>query len=511
MDQVTSVREKPRQGWAGLWNISFGFFGIQIGFALQNANMSRVFQSLGASLDDLPALWIAAPLTGLLVQPIVGFLSDRTWLGRLGRRRPYFLAGAILAALSLFIMPLSEALLMAAVLLWLLDASLNISMEPFRAFVGDMLRKDQHTAGYAVQTAFIGAGAVVGSIFPWLLEQLGVANEVAGGGVPDTVRWSFWFGGGALFLAVLWTVLTTEEYAPDQLTAYGEDASHGGGEDTVRALASRTFGGSLAWVAAGLAVLAAVAALDLEKEVYLLGALLVGYGALSALAIGSARHGRGSNMLSSIVGDFSGMPTVMKRLALAQFFSWSALFIMWINTTPVVAQRFFGSPDPASAGYQEAGNWVGVLFAVYNGVAAVAALAILPALARRIGKVRTHVACLLCGAAGYASFFLFTDPDQLLIAEVGIGIAWASILAMPYAILASSLPQRKLGIYMGLFNIFIVVPQLLVATVMGSITKAFFPDRPIYTMAFAAGTMVLAALATLRVREETDGGQAERL
>jgi maltose/moltooligosaccharide transporter len=511
MDQVAGVREKPRQGWAGLWNISFGFFGIQIGFALQNANMSRVFQSLGASLDDLPALWIAAPLTGLLIQPIVGFLSDRTWLGRLGRRRPYFLAGAILAALALFIMPLSEALLMAAVLLWLLDASLNISMEPFRAFVGDMLRKDQHTAGYAVQTAFIGAGAVVGSIFPWLLEQLGVANQAAGGGVPDTVRWSFWFGGAALFLAVLWTVLTTKEYAPDQLAAYGEDASHGGSEDTIRALASRSFASSLGWAAAGVAVLAAVAALDLEKEVYLLGALLVAYGALSALAIASARRGRGSNMLSSIVGDFAGMPTIMKRLALAQFFSWSALFIMWINTTPVVAQRFFGSPDPASAGYQDAGNWVGVLFAVYNGVAAVAALALLPTLASRLGKVRTHVACLLCGAAGYASFFLFTDPQQLLLAEIGIGIAWASILAMPYAILASSLPQRKLGIYMGLFNIFIVVPQLLVATIMGSITKAFFPDQPIYTMAFAAGTMVLAALATLRVREETDGERAEWL
>ena len=511
MDQVTGVREKPRQGWAGLWNISFGFFGIQIGFALQNANMSRVFQSLGASLDDLPALWIAAPLTGLLVQPIVGFLSDRTWLGRLGRRRPYFLAGAILAALSLFIMPLSEALLLAAVLLWVLDASLNISMEPFRAFVGDMLRKDQHTAGYAVQTAFIGAGAVVGSIFPWLLEQLGVSNDAAGSAIPDTVRWSFWFGGAALFLAVLWTVLTTREYAPDQLTAYGEEASPPGTDDTIRALASRTFGSSLAWAAVGAAVLAAVAALELEKEVYLLGALLVAYGALSALAIASARRGRGTNMLASIVGDFAGMPTIMKRLALAQFFSWSALFIMWINTTPVVAQRFFASPDPASAGYQDAGNWVGVLFAVYNGVAAVAALTLLPLLAKRLGKVKTHAVGLLCGAAGFASFFLFRDPQQLLIAEVGIGIAWASILAMPYAILASSLPQRKLGIYMGLFNIFIVVPQLLVATVMGSITKAFFPDQPIYTMAFAAGTMVLAALATMRVREETEGGRAERL
>lgn len=500
---------KPRQSWAGLWNISFGFFGIQIGFALQNANMSRIFQSLGSSLDDLPALWIAAPLTGLLVQPVVGFLSDRTWLGRLGRRRPYFLAGAVLAALSLFIMPLSEVLLLAAVLLWLLDASLNISMEPFRAFVGDMLGKDQHTAGYAVQTAFIGAGAVVGSIFPWLLEHIGVANVAPAGGIPDTVKWSFWFGGAALFLAVLWTVLNTREYSPEELARFGGEAEHADGDTTIRALAARSYLSSLVWAAAGVAVILAVAEFGLEKEVYLLGGLLIAYGAASAIAISLAKGGRGTNMLSTIVGDFSGMPAVMKRLAVAQFFSWSALFIMWINTTPVVAQNFFNAPDPASAGYQEAGNWVGVLFAVYNGVAAVAALTLLPLLARRIGKVRTHIVGLLCGAAGFLSFFLLSDPEHLLFAEVGIGIAWASILAMPYAILASNLPQRKLGIYMGLFNVFIVVPQLLVATVMGSIMKAFFPGEPIWTMAAAALVMVLAALAMLRVRADEPAAMAD--
>jgi maltose/moltooligosaccharide transporter len=217
--------EKPRQGFWGLWNISFGFFGIQIGFALQNANMSRVFQSLGSNLDDLPALWIAAPLTGLLVQPIIGHMSDKTWFGKLGRRRPYFLAGAILAALSLLIMPEAPGLLFAAIMLWVLDASLNISMEPFRAFVGDMLRKDQHSAGYAVQTAFIGAGAVVGSIFPWALEHLGVSNEAASGAIPDTVRYAFWFGGVTLFLAVLWTVMTTKEYSPDEMRAFDGGAN----------------------------------------------------------------------------------------------------------------------------------------------------------------------------------------------------------------------------------------------------------------------------------------------
>src|SRR5918997_206006 len=269
-----AAREKPRQSWAGLWNISFGFFGIQIGFALQNANMSRIFQSLGSSVDALPALWVAAPLTGLLVQPIVGFLSDKTWLGRLGRRRPYFLAGALLAALSLFIMPLSNVLLLAAVLLWTLDASLNISMEPFRAFVGDMLRKDQHTAGYAVQTAFIGAGAVVGSIFPWLLDSIGVSNEVPGGGIPDTVRYSFWFGGAALFLAVLWTIVSTKEYAPDEMERFTESVDHPDSPETMRALAARGLGGSLLWIGAGALVVLSVAQLGLEKEVYLLGGLL---------------------------------------------------------------------------------------------------------------------------------------------------------------------------------------------------------------------------------------------
>lgn len=489
---------KPRQGWAGLFNISFGFFGIQIGFALQNANMSRVFQSLGSSLDDLPALWVAAPLTGLLVQPVIGHLSDRTWLGRMGRRRPYFLAGAVLAALALVLMPLSGALLMAATLLWMLDASLNVSMEPFRAFVGDMLDKDQHTAGYAVQTAFIGAGAVAGSLFPWLLDHFGVANQVVGGGIPDTVRYSFWAGGIALFLAVLWTVLTTREYSPQELAGYGEQAVQDTSADTA-ALAARSMVAPLRWVAAGLLLAFFTSERGLEKEVYLLAALLCGYGLVSLAAIALARAGRPASMLTSIVGDFSGMPEIMKRLALVQFFSWSALFIMWINTTPVVAQEFFASPDPASAGYQDGGNWVGVLFSVYNGVAAIAALALLPWLSRRLGKARTHMVCLLAGAAGYASFFLITDPQWLLLSEVGIGIAWASILAMPYAILASSLPQSKLGITMGLFNVFIVVPQLLVATAMGSIMKAWFPGEPIWTMAFAAGTLVIAALAMLRV------------
>ena len=495
------MHQRPRQSAFGLWNISFGFFGIQIGFALQNANMSRIFQTLSPQdpdiLNKLPALWAAAPLTGLLVQPVIGHMSDRTWLGRLGRRRPYFIAGALLATLALLAMPLAPALLFAAILLWMLDASLNVSMEPFRAFVGDMLPGDQHAAGYAVQTAFIGAGAVVGSIFPRLLEALGVANTAPPGVIPPTVRDSFWFGGAALLIAVGWTVLTTREYPP------AENFARNGALEEKHALARLAAlprATALAWIAAGLIVIALVQPLALRQEIYLLGALLVGYGSASLIVVSRARAGRGSAMLGAIVGDFSGMPPLMKRLALVQFFSWSALFIMWINTTPVVAGHWFGATDPTSAAFQRAANWVDVLFATYNGVAALAALLLLPRLARALGKARAHGFALLGGAAGYASFFLIRDPQWLLLSEVGIGVAWASILAMPYAILASSLPSEKLGIYMGLFNVFVVVPQLLVATVMGSIAERFFPGQPLYTMGFASAVMLLAALASLRVR-----------
>lgn len=503
MQQAQSA-QKPKQGWAGLWNISFGFFGIQIGFALQNANMSRVFQSLGSSIDDLPALWVAAPLTGLLVQPIVGHLSDRTWLGRLGRRRPYFLAGAILAATALIAMPASSSLLMAALLLWMLDASLNISMEPFRAFVGDMLDKTQHTSGFAVQTAFIGTGAVIGSLFPYALDMMGISNIASPGALPDTVRYSFRIGGVVMLAAVVWTVLSTREYSPQQFIAFGGEPRSDTGAATQASLAARHPLAGLWWMVAGTAIAVAVRLWNLEKELYLLAGLLAAYGLCIIIAVRMAQKGRSAAMLSAIVGDFSGMPPLMKQLAFVQFFSWSALFIMWINTTPVVAQVVFGATDPGSSAYQQAGNWVGVLFSVYNGVAALAALVVLPRLSARLGKARTHALCLTAGALGFTGFMVLHNPDALLVCEVGIGIAWASILAMPYAMLASSLPQAKLGIYMGLFNVFVVLPQLLVATVMGSIMKAFFPGEPVWTMAFAALTLLVAALAALRLGKSVD-------
>jgi maltose/moltooligosaccharide transporter len=486
--------DKPRQGFWGLWNISFGFFGIQIGFALQNANVSRIFQSLGTAVDDLAFLWIAAPLTGLLVQPVIGHYSDRTW-GRLGRRRPYFLAGAILATIALIAMPNARVLWVAAVLLWMLDGSLNIAMEPFRAFVGDMLDRSQRTPGYAFQTGFIGAGAVVGSLAPIILTDVfHVANSAPGGGVPPSVLYGFYIGALALFVAVAWTVVTTREYSPAQMAAFTDveaEVIHAPRAGATARLAP-------VWIALGAAIVAAVSRFELDKPVYLLGAGLIAFGGALLVSAALVRSGRGGNVLSQIVGDLAAMPETMRRLALVQVFTWSALFIMWIYTTPIVTSRVFGAPDPASASYNEGANWVGVLFAVYNGVATLWAF-VLPGLAARIGRRNTHVVGLLCGAAGFASFLVVRDPHVLIASMVLVGIAWASILTMPYAILAGALPQDKLGVYMGLFNVFIVLPQLVVSSIMGEVVRRFFPGEPVWTMAIAAVVMALAAVMMLRV------------
>ncbi|MDQ1230349.1 MFS transporter [Sphingomonas sp. SORGH_AS_0879] len=491
--------EKPRQGFWGLWNTSFGFFGIQIGFALQNANVSRIFQSLGTAEKDLAFLWIAAPLTGLLVQPVIGHYSDRTW-GRFGRRRPYFLAGAVLATLALMGMPNAGGLLGAAMLLWLLDASLNVSMEPFRAFVGDMLPSRQRTAGYAFQTGFIGAGAVLGSLAPMVLTDVfHVANVAGPGEVPPSVRYGFYIGAAALFGAVLWTVLTTREYSPEQIAAFAE--SDEGQVAHSDAVPSDRIGTAPLWIVAGALVVAGVGLLGLDKPVYLLGGGLIAFGLARILSAALVRSGRGANALSQILADLAAMPATMKRLALVQFFTWSALFIMWIYTTPIVAARVFHTTDASSAAFNEGANWVGVLFAVYSGVATLWAFA-LPWLARAIGRRNTHVVGLLCGAAGFASFLMIRDAWWLLGAMVFVGIAWASILTMPYAILSAALPAEKLGIYMGLFNIFIVLPQLIVSSIMGAVVSHFFPGDLVWAMAIAAGVMGLAALAMLRVAKD---------
>ena len=489
--------EKPRQGFWGLWNISFGFFGIQVAFGLQNANVSRIFQSLGSNVDDLAFLWIAGPVTGLLVQPLIGHFSDRTW-GPLGRRRPYFLAGAVLAAAALFGMPNADMLLIAAVMLWLLDASLNITMEPFRAFVGDMVRADQRASGYSVQTMFIGAGAVIGSLAPIILTQLGVSNTAPEGVIPPSVRYAFYIGAVAIFLAVLWTVVMTKEYSPAQMRIFNGENESDAAQHSAR-LAPQS---GLLWLGVGAALLALVVVLNLDKQLYVLGGGLAAFGL--AQIINAARVKRkpdDRNVLAEILSDLAQMPEPMRRLAVAQFFSWFALFIMWIYTTPVITQYVFGTTDTASKAYNDGADWVGVLFSIYNGVSALAAF-FLPGMAKRFGAPKTHLLCLLIGAASYGAILLIRDPNLMIVPMIGIGIAWASILTMPYVILAGTLPQHKLGIYMGIFNFFIVLPQLLVATVMGVVIRAFFPSAPIWTMLIAALVMAAAALAMRRVKEE---------
>ncbi len=484
--------EKPRQGFWGLWNISFGFFGIQVAFGLQSSNMSRVFQTLGADLDKLAFLFIAGPVTGLIVQPLIGHFSDKSW-GRFGRRHPYFLTGAVLAALALIGLPNANLLLIAAVFLWLLDASLNISMEPFRAFVGDMVGDGERTTGYAFQTAFIGAGAVLGSLAPTLFNALGVSNTAPENVIPPSVRYSFYLAAAAIFLAVLWTVLRTKEYSPEQLAAFD-------GRPDARAITATLIapkGGGL-WLIAGIGLLGLVLSFALDKQLYILGGGLAAFGIAQIINLLS---GSKLGALSHILNDLHQMPTVMKRLAVAQFFTWIALFIMWIYTTPVVTQYVYGTTDTTSAAYNQGADWVGVLSSIYNGVAALSAFA-LPALATRFGPSRTHMLCLFAGAAAYASFLIIRSPMLLILPEIGIGIAWASILTMPYVILSARLPQDKLGIYMGIFNFFIVLPQLLIATIMGGIIKSFFPTAPIWTMLVAAIVMGIAALAMLRVQDE---------
>lgn len=481
---------KPQLSFWQIWNMCFGFLGIQFGFALQNANVSRIFQTLGASVDDIPILWIAAPLTGLLVQPVVGYLSDRTWTG-LGRRRPYFLVGAVLTTLALFAMPNSPTLWVAAGLLWIMDASINISMEPFRAFVGDQLPAKQRPLGYTLQSFFIGIGAVVASMLPWILAKCGVSNVAEPGAIPDTVKYAFYFGGLVLFVAVGWTVVSTREYPPEALKGFEGQPSSEQPLDKSRARSS-----GLKWLVAGVLLGAGVAFWQLEKELYLLAAGVGLYGL--ALLLLSLRSGRG--MFSTIMTDLYQMPEAMRRLAVVQFFSWFALFAMWIYTTSAVTGIHFGATDPSSAAYNDGANWVGVLFAAYNGFAAVAAL-IIPLMVKAWGLRVAHLVNVCLGAAGLISIALIKDPDWLLLSMVGVGFAWASILSLPYALLSDSLPAEKMGIYMGIFNFFIVIPQLLAASVLGFMLKSFFGNQPVYALVIGGVSLVIAGLCVLRVQD----------
>ena len=516
MGSPPAIRTKPRLTFWEIWNMSFGFLGIQVGFALQNANVSRIFETLGAKVDNIPLLWIAAPVTGLLVQPVVGYFSDRTW-GRLGRRRPYFLGGAIIASIALVFMPNSPALWIAAGMLWIMDASINISMEPFRAFVGDNLPSSQRTTGFATQSFFIGTGAVGASLLPWLLtEKFGVSNEAPPHMIPDSVRLSFYIGAAVFLVAVLWTVFRSREYSPEEMASFEENRareSHVGKERSAVEYAANGGRQSRAgWLllvigivlSVGLYFLGRTSSLGLApKDVFQIMILSGGISVVGLLLVVGGmlqRQGRYNNGFVTILNDFMDMPRTMKQLAWAQFFSWFALFAMWIYTTAAVTSHLYGTTDTSSALYNEGANWVGVGFATYNGVAALVAFAI-PPLARWSSPRVAHIICLLCGAVGLFSVYFVSDPKFFLGSMIGVGIAWASILAMPYAILTGSLPPSKLGYYMGVFNFFIVIPQIVAAALLGVIVGRFLGGQAIYALMIGGGSFVLAALLMLRVQD----------
>ena len=439
--------KKPKLSFWQILNLSFGFLGVQIGYSLQNGNTSRILEALGADVHSIGYFWLAAPLAGLIVQPIIGLSSDKTWT-RLGRRIPFILLGSIISALAMFFMPnagnftnLLPPLVFGAVMLLLMDTSFNITMQPFRSLVGDMVNDEQKNLGYSLQSALINFGAVFGSLLPWILTKANVANvPAAGEKVADSVIWSFYIGGTILLLSVLWTVFRTKEYAPKEHALYNN--------------------------------------IDLE----------------------AVEKKEKSNMLTLI----SNAPKIFWQLGVVQFFSWFALFLMWVYTTRAIANQVWGEEalDAKSLGFNEAGDWTGVMFAFYSAIAAVFAL-LIPTIAKAIGRKKTYSFSLLFGGLGLISMFLVHDKNLLLLSMVGVGFAWAAILAIPYAMLSSSLPAEKMGVYMGLFNATITIPQIA-AGVLGSTLIALFGGSPIIIIVIAGISMAIAGLAVFFINEKTE-------
>ena len=506
---ITTSSPKPKLTFWQIWNMSFGFLGIQFGFELQNSNVSRIFETLGANKDEIPILWIAAPLTGLVVQPVIGYISDRTWHPYWGRRRPFFFIGAILATIALFAMPNSSALWIAGGMLWIMDASINISMEPFRAFVGDKLPDEQRTSGFAMQSFFIGTGSVIAALLPWVFTNwFHVSNTAPTGIIPDSVKWSFYLGGFCYLTAVMYTVFTTKEFPPDSIEKLKEE---------------------------------------------------------------NAKAGFVTGLKESYQGIFH-MPKTMRQLAWVQFFTWFALFSMWIYSTNAVTSNIYdmkipralykiieasiqnakpgsdekikelnslktdlleinsfqrdkddvtitinlanyslANPEISPADkeilkrvqqqYNDGADWLGVCSSIRNGMAAVFAF-IIPLIAFKISRRKTHMICLIIGGLGLISLNFITQPWMIGLSMGMVGIAWASILSMPYAILSGSLPADKMGYFMGVFNFFIVIPQIIAATVLGFFTIHLFNGNTMYTLVLGGFFMILAGLVCLRVKDQ---------
>lgn len=439
-----TIMKKPKLSFWQIWNLSFGFLGVQIGYSLQNGNTSRILEALGADVHSIGYFWLAAPLAGLIVQPIIGLSSDKTWT-RLGRRIPFIFFGAIVSALAMFFMPNAEyftyllpPLIFGAVMLLLMDTSFNVTMQPFRALVGDMVNDEQKNLGYSLQSALINFGAVFGSLLPWILAKAGVANvPAAGEKVAASVIWSFYIGGAILLATVLWTVFRTKEYAPKEHAQYND--------------------------------------IDLEAETV--------------------------TEKTSILKLISNAPKIFWQLGIVQFFSWFALFLMWVYTTRAIANQVWGAEalDPKSIGFNEAGDWTGVLFAFYSAVAALFSL-LIPTIAKSIGRKKTYSFSLLLGGIGLASMYFIHDKNILLLSISGVGLAWAAILAMPYAMLSGSLPADKMGVYMGLFNATITIPQIA-AGLLGSTIIALFGGFPMAIIVIAGISMLIAGLAVFFVKE----------
>ncbi len=496
-------KSKPRLSFWQIWNMSFGFLGIQFGFALQNANVSRIFETLGAKVDNIPILWIAAPVTGLIIQPIIGHMSDNTW-NRLGRRRPYFLTGAILASLALIFMPNSPVLWIAAGMLWIMDASINISMEPFRAFVGDMLPSEQRTTGFATQSFFIGTGAVIASVLPYVLTNwFHVQNTAPPGMIPLSVKLSFYIGGAVFIAAVLWTIIRTKEYSPEELKEYSSEENSVINNDTdieVTYSTGQFLKRGFYWILTGAVISMVIYSYSLEKELYILSLGIGAFGIIQILSGLAVSQGKTNSGLVVVLSDLFNMPKTMSQLAIVQFFSWFALFSMWIYTTSAVTSHIYGTKDPTSELYNQGANWVGILFGVYNGFAALVAF-LLPLIARYTNRRVTHCISLIAGGLGLISIIIFHTPKLLIISMLGVGLAWASILAMPYAILTGSLPSKKMGTYMGIFNFFIVIPQILAASILGFFVRDVFGGESIYALVAGGVSMFIAAVLILFVND----------
>ena len=577
--------KKPQLTFTQIWNMSFGFLGIQFGFALQNANVSRIFETLGADVEQIPILWIAAPVTGLVIQPIIGYLSDNTW-NSLGRRRPFFLVGAILASIALIFMPNSPHLWIAAGMLWIMDASINITMEPFRAFVGDMLPSDQRTRGFAMQSFFIGVGAVVASALPYMMTNwFGIANTAPEGIIPPSVKWSFYVGGIVFLLAVLWTIFRTKEYSPEQLAEFERAEATEAKLEQIdidrpsgAVMAKQKMRQAPFIMLLGVGLSALIFQMEWAKELYILSGGFVIYALLIGIAAVMQKDGS-KNGFTIVFDDLYLMPKTMKQLAVVQFFSWFALFAMWIYTTagltshvydmklsadevaqlstinmewsisgntewadriPVIQeelnqyqQKIESGDDQVSATmrvvnyfldedralsvseplkerleyiqveYNTGADWVGILFAMYNGFAAIVAF-MLPVIAGKTSRKTTHAISLVMGAIGLISIYFITDPFYILLSMVGVGLAWASILAMPYAILAGALPANKMGVYMGIFNFFIVLPQILAASILGFLVGTLFGGEAIYALILGGLTWIIAAILVMFV-DDVDG------